>query len=284
MEQRIGECGVDVASGHSAPCTFSFVELLERAATQWGAVTVAPHITGGAGLLTTLPPQARMRAWRSTHLHAVAVSSDRVDQGQRDILAGTLPEYARSHPRAQLRACDVSGPDAVGHPFASSWIKLSSLTAAGLDLAFRSPATRVRVEDPRRVAHPCLRAVAGRAAFSTASDCTSMRAERAHRWASYREVHGPGEHPVRARRCRPSPSTAGSCTGRSSPRARSGQQGQLSGRVHSALAAALPHRATRGPGAVRVRRRHRPAAVEQSRRRVARGRCLRPARAGRCRR
>ncbi len=146
VQRRISECGVDARTGHSSPCDKQVVELLAMTRT-WGAVAVPAHVTGGAGLLTNLTGQARIRAWQCGDLHAVAVSAT-PDQRHRTILEGTAPEYRRDHAVAVLAACDVNTDQDVAKPFATTWLKLSSPTAQGLDTAFRTPGTRVSRTDP----------------------------------------------------------------------------------------------------------------------------------------
>lgn len=146
VERRISECGVDARTGHSAPCNLSVVDLLARIRS-WGAVAVPAHVSSGAGLLTNLQGQARVRAWQCGDLHAVAVNAE-LGQGHRAILEGTVPDYRRDHPVAVIAACDVNTEHDVAKPCATTWLKLSSPTAQGLDTAFRSPGTRVSRTDP----------------------------------------------------------------------------------------------------------------------------------------
>lgn len=165
VERRIGECGHDFISGGSNPGRLTFVELLEQA-RGWGATVLAPHIGAEVnGLLGKLSGKTRVQAWTHPDLHAVDLSGTELDTGQRDIVEDRLPQYHRSHVLAVLDAGDVNGAVAVGRTASTSWVKLSSRTAAGLDLAFRSPQTRVRREDPRDTAHPRLLALAWEGGF-----------------------------------------------------------------------------------------------------------------------
>lgn len=163
VERRISECGVDATTGHSLPCDFPLTELLGRA-RRWSAVAVPAHIGSGAGLLQKLSGQPRVRAWTSPDLHAVALSGD-PGAPYRNIVRGTDPAYARDHELAVLHACDINTAADVTKPYATTWIKLSSATAAGLDMAFRSAQTRVSRDDPdeRRALH--LTAVAWQGGF-----------------------------------------------------------------------------------------------------------------------
>lgn len=146
VERRIHECGMNAVTGHSDPCNLPVTELLAKALI-WGAVAIPAHVTSKAGLLTTCTGQSRVRAWQSADLHAVAVSGT-PGQGHADMLQGTAADYRREHPVALLHACDVLGPDDLGKPFATTWIKLSSPTAQGLDTAFRAASTRVSHTEP----------------------------------------------------------------------------------------------------------------------------------------
>lgn len=163
VERRISECGVDATVGGSDPCDLSVRELLSKVA-EWGAVAVPAHVTGGAGLLTNLNGQARVRAWTSPSLHAVAISGS-PQQNVAGILSGSDPQYAREHPLAVLHACDVNEPGDVTKPYATSWLKISAPTVTGLDTAFRAAATRVRTQDPAEHSGPRLLAVAWEGGF-----------------------------------------------------------------------------------------------------------------------
>ncbi len=157
VERRIYECNVDARTGESAPCSLSVVEMLARVRS-WGAVAVPAHVTSESGLLTNLQGQARVRAWQCSDLHAVAVSAGG-DQGQRSILEGTAPQYRREHRVAVLGACDVNTGADVAKPAATTWLKVSSPTAQGLDTAFRTPETRVSRTEPVALAGLRLAAV-----------------------------------------------------------------------------------------------------------------------------
>lgn len=163
VERRINECEVDATTGGSEPCNLPVRELLSKVAG-WGAVAVPAHVTGGAGLLTNLAGQARVRAWTSPALHAVAVSGG-PQQSVAGILSGSDPQYAREHPLAVLHACDVNEPADVTKTYATSWLKISAPTVTGLDTAFRAATTRVRTTDPAESSGPRLLAVAWEGGF-----------------------------------------------------------------------------------------------------------------------
>lgn len=166
LERRIGECGRDFTSGAPTPSSKRFVELLQLAAHEWGATVLAPHIAAPVnGLLGKLSGQSRVAAWTHPDLHAVGVAGAELEGGDLDIVQGRSHEYHRVHAPAVLNAADVYGADAVARPASTDWVKLSALSAAGLDLALRSPETRVRREDPRVAAHPRLLALSWEGGF-----------------------------------------------------------------------------------------------------------------------
>lgn len=163
VEQRIAECGVSPAAGSSEAGNLLLEELLERL-PNWGATAVAPHVTTDGGLLTLQPSTGRMSAWSLRDLHAVAVARA-PGQEHQSILGNSDVNYRREFAVAVLHACDVSRPADVAHAYASTWIKLSSLTTAALDLAFRSPDTRIRTSQPQAAEHPRITAVAWEGGF-----------------------------------------------------------------------------------------------------------------------
>jgi hypothetical protein len=153
INRRIGECGIPATCRESIPGRLDTVELLE-AAEQWGAVTIAPHVTTGGGLLDKLSGQTAVEAWTHPRLHAVAAGGVAPGQAHRAILENKDSAYKRSNPIALLRAADISGPSDVEKAGSSCWVKLSSMTISGLDLAFRTPETRVAQADPTSFTHP----------------------------------------------------------------------------------------------------------------------------------
>lgn len=166
LERRIGECGHDFTTGGSEPSHKRFVDLLQLAAHEWNATVLAPHIAAPVnGLLGKMSGQSRVAAWTHTDLHAVGLAGVELDGGDLDILEERSSEYRRVHSPAVLNAADVNGAAAVTRPASTDWVKLSALSAAGLDLALRSPETRVRREDPLVAAHARLLALSWEGGF-----------------------------------------------------------------------------------------------------------------------
>ncbi|GAA1509861.1 TrlF family AAA-like ATPase [Kribbella lupini] len=152
INRNIGECGIPADCRDARPGSLDTLELLE-CAEKWGAVTVAPHVTTGGGLLDKLSGQSAVRAWTDARLHAVGVGGATPSQANAAILANKDPAYRRGNPLAVLSAADISSPADAAKAGSSCWIKLSSLTISGLDLAFRTPETRVARTDPTESTH-----------------------------------------------------------------------------------------------------------------------------------
>lgn len=158
IERRINECGVDATTGTSDAGNLFFEDMLDRA-TGWGAVCTAAHVTMDAGLLKSSPAgRRRQEMWACDHLHAVALSVP-VPPQERQILKNTDPQYRREHPPAVIYAADVAGGDDAAKECAATWLKMASPTAKGIDLAYRSPDTRVSTTDPRRDAHLTIQSI-----------------------------------------------------------------------------------------------------------------------------
>ncbi|MEV0597568.1 TrlF family AAA-like ATPase [Nonomuraea cavernae] len=142
INRCIGECGIKADCQDSAPGLLDIDNLLV-CAERWNAVIIAPHVTTDAGLLGQLKGQARIQAWTNPRLHAAGLSGGKPSQAHGDILKGKNSEYKRATPIALIDAADINGPGDVEKSGSTTWIKMSSLTATGLDLAFRTPATRI---------------------------------------------------------------------------------------------------------------------------------------------
>lgn len=147
VDATIGACGgtPGCASGEVGDA----FEKIVRCAVDRGAVVIPAHVNGPNGLLTMLQGQALVRAWRNDQLHAVGVSPARpVTSLQEHILDNSEPEYRRQHPVARLHADDISDPARLATEGGSCWVKMSTPSLAALDLAARTPETRIRLDDP----------------------------------------------------------------------------------------------------------------------------------------
>ncbi|HOY79379.1 MAG TPA: hypothetical protein PLN33_16300, partial [Hyphomonadaceae bacterium] len=153
INRHIGECGIPADCRRSEPGDLDAEALIGRAEA-WRAVVIAPHATTGGGLLQKLSGQTAVNVWRNPRLHAVAPGGATLSQAHASILSNTDSAYKRDNPIAVVNAADVSAPEDLKKPGSVCWIKLSSTTMAGLDLAFRTPETRVSRTDPTDSSHP----------------------------------------------------------------------------------------------------------------------------------
>ena len=101
-----------------------------------------------AAFSQTLSGQPAINAWRDPNLHAVAKSGVALDQKHAQILSNKNGDYRREHPVALLSAADISDPNRVVNAGSTCWVKMSSESIDGLDIAFRSPETRVSDSNP----------------------------------------------------------------------------------------------------------------------------------------
>jgi hypothetical protein len=155
INRRIGECSIPADCRDARPGKWDVTEMLSLA-QEWHTAVIAPHVSSGSGLLDVLQGQAATAAWRHNALHAVALSGGATSQKMNSILSNNDPAYRRDHLIAQLRAADLHDPTTASKSGTSCWVKMSSETVDGLDVAFRSPATRVSLSDPTATQHPVL--------------------------------------------------------------------------------------------------------------------------------
>ena len=146
IERKIGMCGVELGADPSPIGEITALELLRRCA-EWRAGCVAAHVTRDNGLLAHLHGQTRLRAWKSQHLHAVAIPGAvaDVEEPYLAILENNNSDYRRARPPAVLNAGDVSAPTDVSNSGASCLLKLSDRSLEAVRQAFLDPESRVRL-------------------------------------------------------------------------------------------------------------------------------------------
>lgn len=157
----LGECGVTKTGSSAQLCGKAFTDLLATVRNQ-GGVTIAAHVTGEKGLLTTLQGQARIRAWQCDDLLAIQIPGtiDELPPDVRPIVENTNPEYRRAHPAeeqlalAVVNAKDVVQADTLDDLSASCWIKMSEVGVEGLRQAFLDPGSRIRLNPKKGTLEP----------------------------------------------------------------------------------------------------------------------------------
>lgn len=164
INAAIGACGVSpgCVSGTTGA---AFKDILATMAGRRALVIPAHANVSNSGLLTTRAGIPLQRMIQNPGLHAIAVSPAYPEVAdQQAIFAGRAP-FSRAHPLAMVYADDVSHPDTLASPGATSWFKLSTPTLASLKLAVRTPATRVSVADPVAIPRAAIREISWAGGF-----------------------------------------------------------------------------------------------------------------------
>lgn len=146
LERMLGACGIHSDHAASPVGQYDTTEFLE-CAEKWGAICIAAHVASSGGLLDRLSGQPRINAWKSKHLLACSLPgpvSDAPDS-LRPILENKNAEHRRERPIAVINAQDVCGPEELAQSSASSWIKMSEVSVAGLRQAFLDHESRIRL-------------------------------------------------------------------------------------------------------------------------------------------
>ena len=151
----LGEFGIRETVPSSNPSNESFNEVLAKVREQ-GGIAIAAHVTNDSGLFPVLSGQARVNAWRDTHLLAIQIPGavEELSQDVRQIVENKNPDYRRVHPAgenlaiAAVNARDIVKPEDLDDCSATCWIKMSEVSVEGLRQAFLDPGSRIRL-NPR---------------------------------------------------------------------------------------------------------------------------------------
>lgn len=152
LERYLGELGIQNADSYPELSDRSFAEILRIVKARNG-ITIAAHVTQQSGLFKALSGQACIDAWKSPDLLAIQIPGPVNDlpQNVRQIVENRNQQYRR--PRAvgdnlaiaAINAKDVSAPDDLRKPAATTWIKMSEIGIEGLRQAFLDPDSRIRL-------------------------------------------------------------------------------------------------------------------------------------------
>ena len=127
LERILGDCGIHQEAEESPTGKYDVVEFIAES-QKWGAVCIAAHVTHQSGLLCKLSGHPRINAWLSPEPRLRVLCPSPIDDAPnplRPILQNQNSEYRREHPVAIVNAKDVSDPNTLKDPGASSWIKMS---------------------------------------------------------------------------------------------------------------------------------------------------------------
>ena len=145
IERFIGKCGIADGEEASPIADHDAVNMMRLAAEE-GAIPIAAHVAGDGGLLR-LKGKARIRAWCSTDLIAVALPGPIADapDPERPILKNKNADHRRPQTPAVVNANDVCSPADLASPSHSCWIKMSEISLRALRLAFLDHESRVKL-------------------------------------------------------------------------------------------------------------------------------------------
>ncbi|MGH3941341.1 MAG: TrlF family AAA-like ATPase [Pseudonocardiaceae bacterium] len=164
VDAAIGACG-GIPQSRSGEPGNSYEEIV-RCLVKRGALVIPAHVNGKNGLLTALQGQALIRAWRNENVHAVVVSPGReLTPLQERILQNQEKEYQRRHPFAQLYANDICEPARLDVEGGTCWVKMSTPSLSALDLATRTPETRIMLVDPALSPRPAIETISWTGGF-----------------------------------------------------------------------------------------------------------------------
>ncbi|MGH3797514.1 MAG: TrlF family AAA-like ATPase [Pseudonocardiaceae bacterium] len=164
VDAAIGACGGTPGCPSGEPGN-SYEEIV-RCAVGRSALVIPAHVNGPNGLFTSLQGQALIRAWRNEDVHAVAISPGQpLNTLQERVLQNEEREYQRTHPPAQLYADDINDPARLGTEGGTCWVKMSTPSLTALDLATRTPETRIMLTDPALAPHPGIETISWEGGF-----------------------------------------------------------------------------------------------------------------------
>jgi DNA repair ATPase RecN len=151
VQAKIADCGIHDSTEPSPIGKYDTGELLRECRKWSSAICIAAHVASDGGLLRMLKGQSRIAAWKDTNLLACSLPgpvSDAPDD-VRPILQNKDVPHRRNRPIAVINCHDVNDPTDLKKPGTSCWIKMSSVSIAGLHQAFLDPKSRVRLaSDP----------------------------------------------------------------------------------------------------------------------------------------
>lgn len=154
VNAMIGKCGG--TPGRSGTVgRKSFAEILQEAVND-GALAIPAHANAGSGLLTKAVGEALANKVKDRNLLALGISPNQEEAAhQREILSNQSP-FKRTHPLAVVYADDIVNHAQVSQLGATTWLKLSELSLNGIELAFKTPETRIKLEVPHSSGRPKL--------------------------------------------------------------------------------------------------------------------------------
>ena len=146
IDRIIGDCGIHEDTEISPTGDLSIDVFLTESAG-WRAICIAAHVWQKGGLLSKLSGLTRIQAWKASGLLACSLPGpvESAPENIRPILRNKNAEHRRERPVAIVNAKDISDPQTVNDPGATTWIKMSDVSLDGLRQAFLDPGSRIRL-------------------------------------------------------------------------------------------------------------------------------------------
>ena len=144
LERYLGSLSLTNPEDGIRPSKLGGQQLL-RCVEELGGFCFAAHATSNSGLL-----RGRFNnLWVDARLRAVQIPGniDDLPPQYGPIALNRNPDYKRDHPAALINAKDVTEPDDLRDPRASTFIKMTRPCFASFLLAFKDPGSRVRLSD-----------------------------------------------------------------------------------------------------------------------------------------
>lgn len=158
VNAAIGACGVTPGRTNGTVGN-SFKHILDKMTEMAGLVIPAHVNVANSGMLTGRQGNALTSMVNEPHLHALGITPSVAAAQEQQAIIDRRKPFDRKHPLAVIHADDVSHPDTLATEGATTWFKVSSLSAESLRLAVRTPETRVSLTNPESETRPVLRQI-----------------------------------------------------------------------------------------------------------------------------
>ena len=144
LERYLGSLSLTNPEDGVRPSNLGGQQLL-HCVEELGGFCFAAHATSHNGLLRG----KFNNLWVDAQLRAVQIPGkiDDLPPEYRSIALNSNPDYKRHHPAALINAKDVTEPDDLRDPRASTFIKMTRPCFASFLMAFKDPESRVRLSD-----------------------------------------------------------------------------------------------------------------------------------------
>ena len=142
LERYLGKLDLTDPQNGVRPSRLGGIQLLERV-EKLGGFCYAAHVTSSRGVL-----KGRFNnLWIDTKLRAAQIPGKIGDlpPEYKSIILNKNPDYCREHPVTPINAKDISRPEDLSDPSATTFVKMTRPCFASFLMAFKDPESRVRL-------------------------------------------------------------------------------------------------------------------------------------------